>query len=173
MMYRMKTILNNKSLYILYCSLVLPYMSYCVEVWGNNYKTAIKPIFLLQKKAIRIVSKSDYYAPTNSLFIDLYTLKLQDIVELNTAIIMYKAYNHLLPTCVQELFHPRESQYDLRGTAIFIRNDARINNKARCVSVIGIKLWNSLDIDLKNCSSINTFKKIYKAKAINKYRTLE
>ena len=76
-MYKMKPILNQKSLYMLYCSLVLPYMSYCVEVWGNNYKTVIEPLILLQQKAIRIVSKSDYYAPTNPLFIDFQTLKLK------------------------------------------------------------------------------------------------
>ena len=172
-MYRMKPMLNQKSLYMLYCSLVLPYMSYCVEVWGNNYKTAIKPIVLLQKKAIRLVSKSEYYAPTNPLFIDLQTLKLEDLVEFSTALIMYKAHNHLLPTCIQELFQPRDCQYELRGTAIFKQKKARINNKNRCVSVIGVKIWNSLDTDLKNCNSIYKFKKMYKANVINTYRTLE
>ena len=157
---------------MLYRSLAIV-ISYCVEVWGNNYKTVIKPIVLLQKKALRIASKSDYLAPTNPLFIDFQTLKLQDLVDLSTAIIMYKAHNHLLPTCVLELFRPRESQYELRGTAIFRRNNARINNKNRCVSVIGVKLWNSLDNELKNSSSIYKFKRMYKTKVINKYRTLE
>ncbi len=32
-------ILDYKSLYILYCSLLLPYLSYCVEIWGNTYKS--------------------------------------------------------------------------------------------------------------------------------------
>ena len=148
-------------------------MSYCVEVWGNNYKTVIKPIVLLQKKALRIVSKAEYLAPTNPLFIEFQTLKLQDLVDLSTATLMYKAHNQLLPTCVQELFQPRESHYELRGTAIFQQNNARINNKTRCVSITGVKLWNSLENELKNCSSIYKFKKMYKLKVLNKYRTLE
>ena len=31
--------LLNKNLHVLYYSLIMPYMSYCVEIWGNVYKT--------------------------------------------------------------------------------------------------------------------------------------
>jgi len=34
-----KDLLNQASLNMLYCSFILPYMTYCVEVWGNTYKT--------------------------------------------------------------------------------------------------------------------------------------
>ena len=158
-MYKMKPFLDQKSLHILYCSLILPYINYCVEVWGNNHKTTIEPIFLLQKKAIRIANHSDYLAPTNPLFIKLNTLKFQDIVDLNTAIMMYKAHNHLLPCCVQELFRPRESKYNLRGTAIFKQSHWRVNIKGRCVSVRGVKLWNSLDDEQKKLRLTNQIQK--------------
>lgn len=66
---------------------------------------------------------------------------------------MYKDQNQQLPPCVQDLFHPRESKYNLRGTAIFTLNDARVNNKGRCVSVVGVKLWNSLDAGIKKTAA--------------------
>ena len=44
-----------------------------------KYGGTITQICVLQKKTIRIVTKSDYYAPTNPLFIDLKTLKLQEL----------------------------------------------------------------------------------------------
>ncbi len=34
-----KHIFNEKALYILYCALIVPYITYCVEVWGHAYKT--------------------------------------------------------------------------------------------------------------------------------------
>jgi len=40
---KIKYILDSKALKILYQSLIVPYMTYCVEVWGNTYKTTIKP----------------------------------------------------------------------------------------------------------------------------------
>lgn len=95
-MNKMKMFLNQKSLYLLYNSLFLPYLNYCVEIWGNTYKSNINKIYLLQKKAIRIANKVNYTASTNSLFVKQKALKFFDLVELNTAVVMYKAYNFML-----------------------------------------------------------------------------
>ena len=37
-LYKTKDILNYNSLYIglLYCSFIVPYITYCVEAWGNT-----------------------------------------------------------------------------------------------------------------------------------------
>lgn len=43
--------LNHNALLILYNSFVMSYLSYCVEVWGNCYKTNLLPLIALQKKA--------------------------------------------------------------------------------------------------------------------------
>ena len=36
-------------MHILYCSLFLPYLTYCIEIWGNTYPTNINGIVLLHK----------------------------------------------------------------------------------------------------------------------------
>ena len=51
-MNRVKHVLTSSALYSLYCTLVMPYLTYCCEVWGNNYKTRIQSLFILQKRAI-------------------------------------------------------------------------------------------------------------------------
>ena len=56
---RVKHVLTSSALYSLYCTLVMPYLTYCCEVWGNNYKTRIQSLFILQKRAIRIIC-ADY-----------------------------------------------------------------------------------------------------------------
>ena len=38
-MNRVKHVLTSSALYSLHCTLVMPYRTYCCEVWGNNYKT--------------------------------------------------------------------------------------------------------------------------------------
>ena len=48
--YKASHILTERALYVLYCSLVLPCMTYCAEILGNN----VLPVFLFKaKKAIK------------------------------------------------------------------------------------------------------------------------
>ena len=137
-LYKVKDIVNHNSLRLLSCSLILPYLTYCVEIWGNTYKTVIDPIFILQKRAIRIINKTEYRAHTNPLFIENNLLKLEDLVDLNTYIFVYKAKNNLLPNCIQNLFVKRESTYDLRGFHICNIPFARTDTRAHCISVKGV-----------------------------------
>ena len=50
-MNRVKHCLINSALYSLYCTLILPYLSYCCEIWGNTYKSRIHPIIYFAKKS--------------------------------------------------------------------------------------------------------------------------
>ena len=42
--------LNDAAMYTLYMSFIVPYLNYCCEIWGNNYVSRTKPLFLLQKR---------------------------------------------------------------------------------------------------------------------------
>ena len=44
--YKASQVVDKSALITLYYSLFLPYMNYCVEVWGNTYKSNVQPIFL-------------------------------------------------------------------------------------------------------------------------------
>ena len=68
-LWKTKHILDCKSLYTLYHSLFLPYLTYCVEVWGNAYKSTLQPICTIQKRAIRTINKTGYRDHANPLFI--------------------------------------------------------------------------------------------------------
>ena len=124
----------------------------------------------MQKNAIQIINKTSYTEHTNPLFIRNRLLKFKDLVDYNTAIIALKAKKNLLPPCLQKFFVVRETKYNLRGTNKFNKPFARINDKAFCVSVKGINLWNDLENELKTSTSLRIFKKLYKIKIINKYK---
>ncbi len=79
-LYKVKNLLNQNALYVLYYLLVVPYITYCLEIWGNAYPTHTKPIFILQKRAVRIITKSNYREPSNGLFIKLRAFKFTDLL---------------------------------------------------------------------------------------------
>ena len=39
LLYRVRHLLSRSALFILYCYLFLPYLTYCAEIWGNTYKS--------------------------------------------------------------------------------------------------------------------------------------
>ena len=49
-MNRVKHLLNSHALYSLYRTLIMPYLKYCCEVWGNTYRKGIHPLHMLQKR---------------------------------------------------------------------------------------------------------------------------
>ena len=53
--YNASCLINHDRMYILYCYLFLPYISYCSEIWGNTYVTNIRCITVIQKRVIRLV----------------------------------------------------------------------------------------------------------------------
>ena len=53
------------------CSLVLPYLNYCNHIWGNTYKYHLSKLYILQKKAVRIITKSHVQSPSAPLFKEL------------------------------------------------------------------------------------------------------
>ena len=60
----------------LYCTLILPYLSYCSMVLENTYTTNLIPLYLKQIKAIRIVCNLKYGDHTPELFYDTNLLTI-------------------------------------------------------------------------------------------------
>ena len=65
---------------MLYNTLILPHLNYCVTAWGYQCNRIIQ----LQKKAIRTVMISSYNAHTEPFFKNIKLIKIQDILTLQT-----------------------------------------------------------------------------------------
>ena len=78
-------------------SLILPHLSYCNHLWGNTFKSHLKKLHILQKKSVRIITKSNFYSPSAPLFKTLHILPIYDLLTLNTLIFMFSVNSKLLP----------------------------------------------------------------------------
>ena len=167
--YKVSHCINHSSMHILYCSLFLPHLMYCCEIWGNTYVTNIQCIILIQKRVIRLIHDANRWDHTNSLFYEYRILKFNDIVELKTILFIFDAYHNVLPYDLQQLFIKSIPLYSARKTHQFIRENVRINVRAMSIPVLGVKLWNSLNESLINIMSKYTFKRHYINILIGKY----
>ena len=64
---------------------------------GVTHTKLILTASMLQKKAVRTVCNVSYLHQTNVLFLELYVLKVFDLIELKTAMITYKVHKNYLP----------------------------------------------------------------------------
>ena len=53
---RARKFLSKSVLINLYYAFIFPYLTYCVEVWGNALSTHTQPLIKLQNKIIRIIT---------------------------------------------------------------------------------------------------------------------
>ena len=61
------------------------------------YETTIKPVFVIQKRAVRVMMFSNFDQHSSPLFKALEIVKISDLVTYLIAIHMYKFHNQLLP----------------------------------------------------------------------------
>ena len=115
-LYRLNIIFPKDILQTLYNSLIVLYINYGLLLWGVE-SHQIEP---LQKRAIRLITNSNYSAHTTLLFIELGLLKVQDMFKLKLLKFYYKLSNDLLPSYFQTYHHviEREPTRDLRQHCI-------------------------------------------------------
>ena len=86
---RLKYSLPQSVLFILYSTLILPYINYGVLAWGKSLKTQLDKLFLVQKRVIRTICDADFRAHTNPLFHRHRILKVEDIYYMQLGSLMY------------------------------------------------------------------------------------
>ena len=96
--------MNRKGVVNLYNTCVLPYLIYCVEIWGNTCDSLLDPLIKLQKKIIRLITFSTYTEHTIPLFLELNILPFKKLVIQRIGLQMYKYSINNLPTAISELF---------------------------------------------------------------------
>ena len=89
--YRASQKLNETALLMLYNTLILPYLSYCSEVWGRTVITNLNPLFV-KKKFLRIIGRLGRHDHTKPLLLKFKILKLFDLFEYKASCFMYLVY---------------------------------------------------------------------------------
>ena len=152
--------------------LYILFLTYGIIIWGNTYKTTLQPIFISQKKAMRIITFSRFNEHSSPLFKSLKIKKFLDLVTFYLAIFMYKYHNKLLPSVFISFFTRITwiHNYNTRLAAkqSYYLPKARTNYGIFNIRFQGPSVWNSIDEDIKS-SPLSLFKKKMKQHFIKNY----
>ena len=143
-------------MYRLYCSLVLPYLKYGLLLWGNENQYHINKDFHLQKRAMRLISNSEYLSPTKLLLEKFNTLNIFDMYPKEVAIFMFKYKNNMLPVSFDNFFTVNRENYNYNARN---RNDFEIQmHKMKTIFTVGQKFGMSYQPTLKMQQKLRQFK---------------
>ena len=127
-------------------------------------------LFLLQKKAIRIITHSSFYAHSKPLFTKLKILNVFDLNYLNIATFMYLCSRNLIPRHLSLNFHLNYDihNHNTRSSTKFHIPLIRTNVSKLSIFYKGPSIWNNLNNNIISSPSLNIFKRRLRVHLIDK-----
>ena len=162
---------------MLYYSVIYPFLTYGIQVWGLTYPTYLKPVTTLQKRVVRIMTFSDPRSHSEPLLKSLRLLKFSDIIHLEILSFVYQWYHKLSPSSFVNYFNPVSSihSYHTRQSQIdnlFFKSVYTTQYGILSLSYTGQKLWNCLSIDVKKDKPFSSFRQYIKNSVIDGFNTI-
>ena len=156
MLYKLKSVVESKTLLRIYFSLIHSHLNYAILIWGDAPLTHLNQHLKLQKKAIRIILHKSPLTSCRPLFKELSILTVTSIYILEASCYAKKLLlRHNQHTSHQSLQTTSEMHQHCtrQQNNIYIPNNRKLDIKSKC-SII----YNKLPAHLKTIPTIHKFR---------------
>ena len=175
-LYRLRNVYPESVLVTIYNTLVPPHFHYCLLLWGSVVKEN-HSLHLLQKKALRIITNSDYLAHTEPIRKKLRILKISDMFSVALWEFYYKLMNNKLPeyfSFMKPVLPTATERYEIRNPSF---HTPAIKHKfAECslqyclINQLNSENCFALLTDKVSMNSFYSFKVFVKSRILNSYQ---
>jgi hypothetical protein len=156
---------------LIYRSLFESHIRFASIIYGASHPKLLEPISILQRKAIRLVHRSNYNAHTDQLFRSSGIIKFEDIVKLDQIIFMRQYSNNLLPSSFNNFFKymPLADQKCRDDDYNFSRKQCNHKYLFYYPSVQLVHSWNQANILLKSEGEVLSMKSQFISQKLSQY----
>ena len=156
---RLKNILSSGVLKTIYHSIIECHLTYGIQSWGSTFKYVLKPLQVVQKKALRCIYKKPYNHPTAELFKTNCILTFDNLYKLSLLKFMYRYHNDLLPVTLNQIY---VNNNDIHNHYTRLHNEPhqymyKKDVVHRSFIVKSPVLWNMLPNDIKSSNNFKLF----------------
>ena len=147
---RISMLAGEKAALTTYYALFNSVLEYGILTWGNAAQYALQKIFIIQKAAVRGIVQANYSISCKPLFLKLNIMSLYSLI----------IYHNLIYTknnIGNFPVHSNVHTYDTRNQNKIIQPHTRLHKS----TVLGIRLYNSLPVDIRQMNK-HLFKKTLK-----------
>lgn len=170
-MNRVKNYLPTSSLKNIYQALFQSHLNYCPSIYGCAQKVHIIKLERLQRKAIRLISRSHHRAPTDELFYNLKILPVTDIIIQSNLSIIHEVQNGFAPSAFENIWpsnNSRNIEINLRNRSDLALPLPKTEMFKRFPAYTLPKLWNAQNFASKYHRNRLTFKTELKQELLNR-----
>ena len=185
-MYKLRPFVDTKIMKNVYYSIIYPHLIYGIQVWGLAFKTELKNIETVQKRAVRMITCNDSFnihgyglCHTLPLFQQLEFLKISDIYKFQLSKFIHECVNGHAPEQFNTWFalvnkihdHHTRSNVQilndnvLKTTNFFIPFVRTTHCGINSIKVMGPKIWNEIPNKIRSIKSkkgfLDNLKKYY------------
>ena len=157
--------LDRKSLHRFYISFIRPTLEYGNILWDNCTDDQVKLLESIQLDAARIITGLRKGTNHDVLYKETGLSSLASRRKNAKLIQFYKILNNESPTYIDEIvrkFNAHNTGYNLRNSNLLKHPTPRTRSYQKSFFIATTDLWNDLDQELKNCTSLHSFKTILK-----------
>ena len=169
---RARAVLGEDSLRVLYNSLVLPHLQYCLLAWGDftgdgNSATG-RAILSHQKRLMGVIAGKTGRYHADPLFAKFGLLKIGDLYRQQLRIHAWQFWNGCLPQAQAAMLekvsqtHEHGTRLAMRGMYVSTRDHKRVGYRVP-------KEWETITEALRSTATLGAFKRQSKGEFLNQY----
>ena len=147
---KVKSLLNKRSLLLLYHSLINSQLSYCILNWCFGNKTLVKRLQGLCYKYVKLFFNFNSSSTVCDVMKENKLLTIDQLLAKELIVFMFKQKNGKNPSAFKDVFTKNESKYNTRNKSIFIPKKCFSTVCQQAISHRGPAYWNCIPFDLKN-----------------------
>ena len=157
---KVNKVLSKKVKLHLYKTFVQPHLIYCNIVWGCTYKSVLQPLIIAQKRALKMALNLPRETASDVVFSQAAVHDLMSINKIQTAILMYKYSNNLLPNSFVNKFQTNKDYhtYNTRSSTFYHVPLIRLEKMKMSMDYRGVTIWNSIGDKLRSLETLQGFK---------------
>ena len=156
-----KKFLSLETVQKMYLGIVEPHVRYCYSVWGCSGDKILQKLQKIQNRAARIVTNSPFDKASLPLISQLGWLNIREIIDFESATMVYKSLHGLAPPYMQDMFHKLSDcrKRVLRSTETDLEIPRyKTSNGQHSFSYRRVTVWNQLSPKIKTAPSLAIFK---------------
>lgn len=150
---------------IIYKTIIAPHFEYCATLLICMGETQITQLQRVQNRAMRVILQCNRYTKVEDMLDALKFMSVRQRLRYNICIFIFKILSDMLPTQLKDRLQivGREGTRETRQAGNIEIQFRNTKSAQKGLFYEGIKMYNALPAEIKNCDRLELFRRRLKA----------